>query len=174
MKAMDSMSSMGSQGAVMWQELLSDKNGEKISGTLKKQYDLVYGDWPQSYDEIVLVLDKNNELDDLTLYALGLISEERIDEIMNAAVNGTALSQDEKSWSYSEICSRDYRVVLVSDCYTKDETSGLYTDLRESDAGIKYLYDNGIKLKVSGVIRPNEDASSTMLTGSVGYTKELT
>ena len=46
MKAMDSMSSMGSQGAVMWQELLSDKNGEKISGTLKKQYDLVYGDWP--------------------------------------------------------------------------------------------------------------------------------
>lgn len=174
MKAMNSMNSMSSQGAVMWQELLSDKNGEKISGTLKKQYDLVYGDWPQSYNEIVLVLDKNNELDDLTLYALGLISEERIDEIMNAAVNGSDLSQDEKSWSYSEICSRDYRVVLVSDCYTKDETSGLYTDLRESDAGIKYLYDNGIKLKVSGVIRPNEDASSTMLTGSVGYTKELT
>lgn len=52
--------------------------------------------------------------------------------------------------------------------------TGLYTDLRETQAGLKYLYDNGTVLKVSGIIRPSEDAVSTMLTGTIGYTSELT
>jgi putative ABC transport system permease protein len=63
---------------------------------------------------------------------------------------------------------------MSSSCYTYDESTGTYTDLRESDTGLKYLYDNGIDLKVTGIIRPNEDADSTMLTGSIGYTQGLT
>ena len=55
-----------------------------------------------------------------------------------------------------------------------DEETETYTDLRETDAGLKYLYDNGVPLKVSGIIRPNEDAQTTMLTGSIGYTSKLT
>ena len=68
------MSSMGMGGSSMnlWQELLPGDNGKPINDLLKKQYDVVYGSWPNSYDEIVLVLDENNELDDMTLYALGL------------------------------------------------------------------------------------------------------
>ena len=61
-----------------------------------------------------------------------------------------------------------------SDCYTKDELTGLYSDLRDSEAGLRYIYDNGVDLKVSGIIRPNEEAVSAMLTGSIGYTSELT
>lgn len=66
------MSSMGMGGSSMnlWQELLPGDNGKPINDLLKKQYDVVYGSWPNSYDEIVLVLDENNELDDMTLYAL--------------------------------------------------------------------------------------------------------
>ena len=64
--------------------------------------------------------------------------------------------------------------VTNSDCYALDEETGMYVDLRETDAGLKYLYDNGISLKVSGIIRPKEDAVSTMLSGSIGYTSALT
>ena len=68
----------------------------------------------------------------------------------------------------------DFKVILNSDCYRADPVTGLYTDLRDTDAGLRYLYDNATTIKVSGIIRPNEKAVSTMLTGSIGYTDKLT
>ena len=163
-----------SGGQKLWQEMLPGEDGRLVSDLLEKQYDLVYGSWPNSYNEIVLVLDKDNELSDMALYALGLKSEEEISTIMNAAVEKTILDVDTTSWSYEEICEMEFRVILPPDCFTLDETTGLYADLRETDAGLRYLYDNGTVLKVSGIIRPSEDAVSTMLTGSIGYTSALT
>ena len=158
----------------VWQEMLPGEDGRLISDLLDKQYDVVYGSWPTEFNEIVLVLDENNELDDMSLYALGLKSESEMEAIMDAAVNKTELPADVKSWSYEEICDMEFRIVLPSDCYTLDESTGLYLDLRETEAGLRYLYDNGIALEVSGIVRPSEDAVSTMLTGSIGYTSELT
>ena len=179
MSALSSMTessgmSMMSSGSSLWEEMLSGENGSLVSPLLENQYDVIYGSWPTEYNEIVLVVDENNEIDDMTLYALGLKSEEEIDEIMTAAMNQTELEVEQQSWTYEEICDMEFRVILNSDCYVEDENTGLYVDLRETSAGLKYLYDNGISLKVSGIIRPNEDASSSMLTGTIGYTSELT
>lgn len=173
---MNQMSQMGgmNQGVNLWQEMLSGEDGAPINELLRDQYDVVYGSWPNNYDEIVLVLDENNELDDMTLYALGLLPEEVIRDIMEAAVDMTKVEPYEKTWSYEEICDMQFRVILNSDCYTYDKHTNTYTDLRETEAGLKYLYDNAMKLKVSGIIRPNEDTESGMLTGSIGYTSDLT
>ena len=171
---MNSSMAMSQSSMKLWQEMLPGKDGSLISEVLQKQYDLIYGSWPNSYDEIVLVLDRNNELDDMTLYAMGLMSEEEIDTIMSAAMEGGTLDTSEARWSYEEICQREYRVILNSDCYIYDEISGLYKDLRETDAGIRYLYDNALTLRVAGIIRPNEDATSTRLSGALGYTSKLT
>ena len=171
---MKMMSSTGSGGMNLWQEMLPGENGKLVSDLLEKQYDLVYGSWPTDYNEVVLVLDQNNELNDLALYALGLKSEDEIDAIMQAAVDKTELDVDTKRWSYEEICGMEFRTILPSDCYTLDESTGLYTDLRQSDAGLRYLYDNATVLKVSGIIRPSENAVSSMLSGSIGYTSRLT
>lgn len=172
MTGMSSMLGMGYSGT--WQEMLPGLDGETINQVLKKQYDLVAGSWPENYDEIVLVLDQNNEIDDMTLYALGLKSAEDIDKIAEAAVSHESISYDEQKWSYDEIMAMDFRVIPDPDCYKKDESTGLYTDLRDTSSGLRYLYDNGIKLKVTGIIRPDEDAVSAMLTGSIGYTSKLT
>lgn len=170
--AMFSMSSMGSR---LWQELLPGKDGAPINDLLLEQYDVVYGSWPNSYDEIVLVLDENNELDDIALYALGLISNEEIDNLANASINGTKLEEKEsKKWSYEEICNTEYKAILNADCYHYDESSGLYSDLRKTDAGLKYLYDNALPLKITGIIRPNKESTTAMLKGSIAYTSELT
>ena len=173
---MDSMGSLFSMGSsmVLWQEMLNGDNGKLVSPLLESQYDVIYGSWPTEYNEIVLVLDENNEIDDMALYALGLKSKEEIDAVMQAAMNQTAIEVEQQKWSYEEICDMEFRIILNSSCYTLDESTGLYTDLRESNAGLKYLYDNGLSLKVSGIIRPSEDAVSSMLTGSIGYTSELT
>ncbi len=172
---MDSLaSSMGGGSMVLWQEMLPGDDGALISPMLEDQYDLVYGSWPNDYNEVVLVLDENNELDDMSLYALGLKPQEEMDAIMQAAVDQTEVELEDQSWSYEEICSREYKTVLNADCYAYDEASGLYVDLRDTDAGLRYLYDNGITLQVSGIIRPNENASAHMLSGSIGYTSALT
>lgn len=170
---MGSMMNM-SGGMKLWQQMLAGENGDPINPLLKKQYDVIYGSWPNSYDEIVLVLDENNELDDMALYSLGLKTKEEIDAMTKAAISQDTIEYEDKKWSYKEICDREFKVILNSDCYTLDKSSGTYTDLRETDAGLKYLYDNGITLKVTGIIRPNEDAVSTMLKGSIGYTSMLT
>ena len=172
---MDSLaSSMGGGSMVLWQEMLPGDDGALISPMLEDQYDLVYGSWPNDYNEVVLVLDENNELDDMALYALGLKPQEEMDAIMQAAVDQTEVELEDQSWSYEEICSREYKTVLNADCYAYDEASGLYVDLRDTNAGLRYLYDNGITLQVSGIIRPNENASAHMLSGSIGYTSALT
>jgi len=173
---MDTMASMSPMGSSinLFQEILPGKDGKLVSDMLLNQYDLVYGSWPNAYDQIVLVVDENNEIDDMTLYALGLKSKEDIDALADAAFNKTHLEVTEQSWSFEEICDMRFRVVFNADCYTLDETTGLYTDMRETQAGLKYLYDNGLDLKVSGIIRPKEDATATMLNSTIGYTSKLT
>ena len=161
---------MGGGMMTLWQELLPGKDGAPVNELLTRQYDLVYGAWPASYDQVVLVVDDNNELDDMTLYALGLIPKEE----MLAIADGAEVDADRKdSWTYEEICGRDYRVLLPSSCYSYDENTGLYTDLRQSEAGLKYLYDNALKLKVTGIIRRNPDVDSGMISGKICYTAGL-
>ena len=166
---MSSMSPMSQNN--LWCEMLSAKDGGLISPVIYGQYDLVYGSWPNEATEVVLVLDKNNELDDMTLYALGLIPKEEVDNIFHAVLDRDELNVVQKSWSYKEICNRTYRVVLGSDCYQKS-ADGTYTDWREVD--LEEVYNKGFDLRVVGIIRPNEDAAAAMLTGSIAYTKALT
>jgi len=168
-----SMMSMGQTSTGMWQEMLAGDGDDPVNDLLRKQYDII-GNWPTKYNEIVLVVDENNELDDLTLYALGLKSEESVREILLAAKNGEQINTDTQKWSYEEIFDMEFRTILNSDCYRYDEEKGVYIDLRDNKNTLNYLYENAIPLKVTGIIRPNEDAVSTMLTGSIGYTSLLT
>lgn len=176
MNSMDMMDMMGGSGTRLWQQMLPEDNGSGINEVLKRQYEVVYGEWPKAYNEIVLVLDENNELDDLTLYALGLETKEEVDNIMKASMKGEELDMStmDKSWSYEEVCGMTFRIVLNSSCYKYDEASGVYTDLRDTEAGLQYLYDNGLDLKITGIIKPDPDATATMLGGAAAYTSDLT
>jgi len=169
------MFSMMMTGGNMWQELLSAKDGAVINDLIYEQYDKIYGEWPTAYDEVVLVINENNELDDLTLYALGLISEEEIDAIIDAAVNGEELPPDNKKWTYQEVCEREFKTILPSDYYDKLPGMDTFIDLRNFPDSLEELYNNhSLKLKVTGVIRPNPDAENHMISGSIGYTYKLT
>lgn len=167
-------SQMMSGGMQLWNQLLSGMDGSLISPVLEKQYRVIEGRWPAAYNEIVLVVDENHEVNDLTLYALGLLSEEEINKIFDAAQNGTTVDNTQKRWSYAEIMDMTFRVVPGGECFAKDSLTGRYVDLRESESGLRYLYDKGIDLKISGIICLREDADSNMLKGAIGYTVALT
>ena len=161
----------------VWQEMLSGKDGALINDTVKSQYDMVYGHWPENYDEVVLVVDKNNEISDLTLYALGLKSQKDMAQVMMSSLNREQVDAEQESWSYEDLCGRTFKVILPSEHYEYDSTAGTYQDLTEKAGGLEYLYnsgDVGIPLKIVGIVRPNGDAVATSMQGAIGYTAALT
>ena len=172
---MGSSSMMANRSSMnLWRELIPNKDGGAVNDVTKKQYDLLYGKWPEKFDEIVLFVDKNNELDDLTLYSLGLKSYDEVDAIMKSAMNGEEIKYESRKWSYEEICASEFRTILNSQCYALDEATGLYYDIRETEAGLNYLYSNALSLHVVGIVKPSESAVGGSNNASIGYTHGLT
>ena len=174
-----SSSQMGSMGMFagydVWQEMLTGSDGALLNDLFYNQYDLLDGDWPKAYNEIVLIVDENNEISDLVLYSLGLKTTDEMKQEIQDSMQGELKDAPAESWSYEEILSMTFKMILSPDFYQKT-ANGTYTDLSQIQAGIEFLYnsENAIDLKVVGIIRPNEDSVASMMTGSIGYTTALT
>ncbi|MBE6857240.1 MAG: ATP-binding cassette domain-containing protein [Ruminococcus sp.] len=173
---MEEYSSMMS--LAVWEELLPAENGDGVHDLLKNQYDVIYGQWPDEYNEVVVVLTPNNEIPDIIMYALGLKDEEKFGEILEAVMNGEEISDyGQTSWTFDELMNQKFKLILPCEYYQKNEAGNGYIDLTENSTGLEFLYnseDIGTELKISGFIRPNEEVSSTMLTGFIGYPYALT
>lgn len=172
------LSSSGMSGTsnqfVVWQEMLPGDN-DLVSDLVQQQYDVLYGTWPQNYDETVLIVDENNEVSDMVLYALGLKSSSEMLSAMTNYMKGEQVDTTKmESWSYADVCQKTFSLILPADCWQKDPTTGEYKDISTDALGLKTLYGNGIQLKIVGVVRQNEDAVSGMMTGAIGYTNALT
>ncbi|MCR5090562.1 MAG: ATP-binding cassette domain-containing protein [Oscillospiraceae bacterium] len=157
--------------ANVWQEMLPSEQDGLVNPLLFDQYDLLYGHWPESYDECVLVVDENNEISDLVLYALGLKSNSTITEDMQAFLTAEAVESSQESWTYEEICKKSFSYIFPADTFEIGD--GETVDLTEEQLGLRTLYQNGLKVKLVGVIRQNEEALSGMMTGAIGYTHAL-
>ena len=157
----------------MWTEILQNKNTDDISDMLYDQYDLVYGKWPKAANDVVLILDKNNEITDVAFYALGLMSKDEVKKIFSAVMNGEKIETKQKSVSYDEILKKSFKMVLTADCYSKS-ANGLWKDISDDEDSMDLVIKNGLDLNIVGIIRPNPDSTSTSLTGTFGYTRKLT
>ena len=171
---------MGNSGAFAtmntWNEMLPGDDGALISDIFDTQYDLVHGHWPENYDEVVLFITSRNEVSDLTLYTLGLKTSEEVREIIEAAFYSENIdTSDLDSWSYEEICGKEFRLLLTSDLYQKN-TDGTFRDLSETQAGLDLLFDSekAIPLKIVGIAKPDPDAVASMINDGIGYTSALT
>lgn len=181
MSGMNGMGMMSSGGFNVWDEMLCplDPNSpDLVNGLLKEQYDLVDAGsrWPQSSNEVVLVVNEKNEISDMALFALGLRTEAEMNKGMMAAMGGTTVDlSNRKSWTYDEIREMEFRLILAAECYEK-QADGTFLDLSKSAAGRDRLYNDpsvGFTLKVVGIIRPKEGVSATSINGSIGYTAAL-
>lgn len=154
------------------QELIPGADGESISKAVTDNYDLVYGSWPDSYDEVVLILNKHNEIVTSTLYEMGFLPVSEYDELMEKLESGEEIKLDTQKWSYEEICDRTLYLIPECDKYVENE-SGLFDKL-ETDEEIEGLLDDAVQLKISGIIRPVEDMENAIITNPIGYTHALT
>ena len=163
------------QSMDVWTELLPGEDGELISAQTKDQYELVYGAWPQNYDEVILFVSSSNEISDLMLYALGYITTDDMNDVLSKMMRGEAVNAESMNWSYEELCATNFKLILPCEYYRYDPVSGKYTDMSATDTGMDYLYnssDIGTSLKVVGIARPAE-GSNVVSTGAIGYTGKL-
>ena len=159
----------GSVSMTVWDEMIDNQD------LLKSQYTVLDGRWPTAYNEVVLVTDKNHQISDLMLYALGLKDKAEL----QALLAGTAGEVEQKRWTYDELLGLTYRMVLPVDYYVLDSETGTYQDLRKNANGqvrLNNLLDGNkaIDIKVVGIISANPDAAATSINGTVGYTSALT
>ena len=139
-------SSLGSSSAM---QRLS--NNEEF---VKSQYDLIYGKYPTNFDEMVLIVDKYNQISDITLSALG---------IKNMLDNVT-------EYDFDDICSTEYVVTTNSTNFVYDNEKNCYSYVKVTDTA---TLSQALKLKIVGVLRPNSSTQSGMYSSGIAYTNDL-
>ena len=155
------------------QEIMTGADGSLISSTIKENYDLVYGEWPDSYDEVILVLDENNEINAYDLYSMGLLPRETFRDIRKKLNAEEELHFDVQKLDYDTTLSHEFYLLPASDQYVKTE-SGFYDLIVYGDKEFDAILDQAIPLKVTGVVRPAEGSDFTPLSEPIGYTRDLT
>ncbi|MBR1823914.1 MAG: ABC transporter ATP-binding protein/permease [Ruminococcus sp.] len=165
-------------GLNVFEELLPNEDGKGVNDIVKDQYDIVSGEWPDNYDEAVVVLTKNNELPDIIVYAMGLKNSDDFEEKIKAAMASEEITDyGQVEWSFDDITSKKFKMILPCEYYQKVEDGKGCVDLTETDTGMEYLFnsdDIGTEIKITGFIRPKEDVKAAMLRSYIGYTAELT
>ncbi|NLJ95535.1 MAG: ABC transporter permease, partial [Clostridiales bacterium] len=156
-----------------FEELLPGSGDLLISPAVTESYEVLYGNWPKDFNEVVLVLDRKNEISTSALYELGFLPSSEYKEIMNKILSGEEVEFTQHKWSYEELVDQTFYMIPSSDYYVENE-DGLFDYIADDKYKLAELLDNAVELKIVGVIRPNEDASYAAITRSIGYTKALT
>lgn len=162
---MPSSAMMGNNN--VWEELIDNDE------LLKSQYNLLAGSWPTKYNEVVLIVGKNNEISDYTLYSLGLKDQNELKSKMKAIQNGETVEPSEETvYSYDDLLNLSYKLVLNSDYYVK--TNNLWIDKSEDDFYMKQIIKDAEEIKLVGIIKQNDSSTATSKSGQIGYTSDLT
>lgn len=160
-------SSMSSYDA--FRELLS-------TDMLKTEYEVLAGRLPEAYNEVVVLVTDRNELSDVTLYTLGLRDQGELEGMMSSVMAGESFDLDtgDLSFSYDDLMGMEFRMLTAPEFYQKND-DGTWTDMRSDSEFMEQAAENGLKLKVVGILKPDADSLiSSTNSGGIGYTHALT
>lgn len=168
MYSSDMASSMGSMAAA-FQPLLIDDN------TLKEQYDLIYGEWPDEYNELMIVLPSKGVISDLIIYSLGLRDVNELTEMVQSLFRGETMhvTNEPMTLTYDDLLNVELKLVNQSDLYKYNKKYKVYEDMREDKDYMSKVYSKAEKLKIVGVITTKEGVSTPSLDPAIIYRKEL-
>ena len=138
----------------------------------KKMYQVVSGRLPESYNEVVLLVDSNNQISDYVLYALGIKDQNELEEFYKKISNGEEIKTEKMSFEYDELIGLSYKLLLNTDYYTK--TNGVWTYKKDDQEYLKSKLDSSVEIKVVGIVKPNEEWSGASTSvGGILYTNDL-
>ncbi len=156
---------MMSTGLAVWEEMIDNED------LMQQQYRLVAGKWPESWNEVVLVVDENYRINDVFLYALGFKDSEEFAGLMQAAMKGEPFNAVSESWTYEEVLGREFALVLPTDQYQK--TGDTWHYMGDNAAYMQLAVENSEKITIAGIVQPDPEAVASSLKGAIGYLPAL-
>ena len=150
----------------VWTEMLDNEE------LLQEQYHIVAGSWPKAYNEVVLIVNDNNEINDYVLYSLGVKDQNELQEKMEKIQNGETIEEaEETTYTYDELLNLSFKLMLNSDYYQKE--NGLWINKNDDETYMKEKLKDAESIKVVGIIKLNEDSVASGMSGGIGYLKDL-
>ncbi len=163
--------SMESMGTSVFNEMIDDQS------LLDSQYDVVAGHWPTSANEAVMVLSSRGTVGDYTLYSIGALDIDELNDLVNSAMaadGGVETPETAADFTYDDALSTTFKVLSPADAYRKNEETGTWTDMSGDTDFMAAKVADGIDVRIVGVVQPNETANACALTPGIAYTHTLT
>ena len=163
--------SMESMGTSVFNEMIDDQS------LLDSQYDVVAGHWPTSANEAVMVLSSRGTVGDYTLYSIGALDIDELNDLVNSAMTadgGVKAPETGTDFTYDVALSTTFKVLSPADAYRKNEETGMWTDMSGDADFMAAKVADGIDVHIVGVVRPNETANASALSPGIAYTHALT
>lgn len=163
--------SMESMGTSVFNEMIDDQS------LLNSQYDVVAGHWPTSANEAVMVLSSRGTVGDYTLYSIGALDINELNDLVNSAMTadgGVETPETGTDFTYDDALSTTFKVLSPADAYRKNEETGMWTDMSGDTDFMAAKVADGIDVHIVGVVRPNETANASALSPGIAYTHALT
>lgn len=157
----------GNRSMNLWSQMIGNQE------MLENQYDVIAGEWPDSYDEVVLVVSEYNEITDYELYALGLRDVSELQEMVTASIMGGTKEFESTSYTYEELLNVRYKVIPSSDFYAYDEAAGCYVNKSDDAKYMREKIENGVEVKITAIVRPSDRATVHSINTTIGYRKDL-
>ena len=163
--------SMESMGTSVFNEMIDDQS------LLDSQYDVVAGHWPTSANEAVMVLSSRGTVGDYTLYSIGALDINELNDLVNSAMTADGEVETPETaadFTYDDALSTTFKVLSPADAYRKNEETGMWTDMSGDTDFMAAKVADGIDVRIVGVVRPNETANASALSPGIAYTHALT
>ena len=163
--------SMESMGTSVFNEMIDDQS------LLDSQYDVVAGHWPTSANEAVMVLSSRGTVGDYTLYSIGALDIDELNDLVNSAMaadGGVETPETGTDFTYDDALSTTFKVLSPADAYRKNEETGMWTDMSGDADFMAAKVADGIDVRIVGVVQPNETANASALSPGIAYTHALT
>ena len=163
--------SMESMGTSVFNEMIDDQS------LLDSQYDVVAGHWPTSANEAVMVLSSRGTVGDYTLYSIGALDINELNDLVNSAMTADGKIETPETgadFTYDDALSTTFKVLSPADAYRKNEETGMWTDMSDDADFMAAKVADGIDVHIVGVVRPNETANASALSPGIAYTHALT
>lgn len=163
--------SMESMGTSVFNEMIDDQS------LLDSQYDVVAGHWPTSANEAVMVLSSRGTVGDYTLYSIGALDIDELNDLVNSAMTadgGVEAPETGTDFTYDDALSTTFKVLSPADAYRRNEETGMWTDMSGDADFMAAKVADGIDVHIVGVVRPNETANASALSPGIAYTHALT
>ncbi len=143
---------------------------------LKSQYKVLAGKWPEKYNELLLVLDSEDQLNDYIVYTLGLRDPQELKDMINDVMNGKEVenNNDKLEWTYDDFIGKEFALIHASDTYKRNSTYDVWEDMTGDDAYMEDLIKNSEKLRITGIVCAKEASAANAMNSGIGYLPSLT